>query len=40
MWRVGATFCCGAWASHCSGFSCDGAQALGMCASVVVALGL
>ena len=29
-----------AWASHCSGFSCCGAQALGTQASVVVACGL
>ena len=29
--------CCGAWASHCSGFSCYGAQALGAWAPVVVA---
>ena len=28
---------CGAWASHCSGFSCCGARALGVRASVVVA---
>ena len=33
----GATPHCGAWASHCSGFSCCGARALGMRASVVVA---
>ena len=33
----GATLHCGAWASHCSGFSCCGAWALGMQASVVVA---
>ena len=31
---------CGVWASHCSGFSCCGAQALGTQASVVVAHGL
>ena len=31
---------CGARASHCSGFSCCGAQALGARASVVVARGL
>ena len=37
--RAGATLCCGARASHCSGFSC-GAQALGTRASVVVARGL
>ena len=36
----GATFRCGAWASHCSGFSCCGARALGARASVVVARGL
>ena len=28
------------WASHCSGFSCCGPQALGAWASVVVARGL
>ena len=39
MRRAGATLCCGARASHCSGFSC-GAQALGTRASVVVARGL
>ena len=38
--RAGATLCCGAWASHCSGFSCCGARALGTQASVVVASGL
>ena len=27
---------CSAWASHCSGFSCCGARALGAWASVVV----
>ena len=31
---------CGAWASHCGGFSCCGAQALGARASVIVAHGL
>ena len=35
-----ATLCFSAWASHCGGFSCCGARALGMQASVVVALGL
>ena len=35
--RVGATLCCGARASHCGGFSCCGAWALGVRASVVVA---
>ena len=34
---AGATLCCGAWASHCGGFSCCGARALGAQASVVVA---
>ena len=38
--RAGATLACGAQASHCSGFSCYGAQALGMWALVVVACGL
>ena len=33
-------FVAGVWASHCSGFSCCGAQALGVLASVVVARGL
>ena len=33
----GATLRCGAQASHCSGFSCCGEQALGAQASVVVA---
>ena len=37
---MGATLCCGVQASHCSGFSCCGARALGARASVVVALGL
>ena len=38
--RVGATFRCGAQASHCGGFSCCGARALGTWTSVVVARGL
>ena len=38
--RAGTTLCCGARASHCGGFSCCGAQALGTRASVVVARGL
>ena len=38
--RAGATLPCGAWASHCGGFSCCGARALGVQASVVVAHGL
>ena len=36
----GATLRCGAWASHCGGFSCCGTRALGARASVVVAHGL
>ena len=35
--RQGATLRCGVWASHCGGFSCCGARALGTWASVVVA---
>ena len=38
--RAGATLRCGARASHCSGFSCCRAQALGAQASVVVVRGL
>ena len=37
---MGATLLCGVQASHCSGFSCCGARALGVRASVVVASGL
>ena len=40
LWRAGATLCCSARASCCSGFSCCGARALGVRASVVVAQGL
>ena len=40
MQRAGATLHCGAWASHCSGFSCCGAQALDVRASIVVVHGL
>ena len=40
MWQAGATLRCGARASHCGGFSCCGALALGARASVVVAHGL
>ena len=40
LWRAGATLHCGAWASHCGGFSCCGAWALGVWTSVVAALGL
>ena len=36
----GATLCCSARASHCRGFSCCRARALGVQASVVVARGL
>ena len=38
--QVGATLCCSVWASHCGGFSCCRARALGARASVVVAHGL
>ena len=38
--RAEATLHCGAQASHCGGFSCCGAWALGARASVVVAHGL
>ena len=38
--RAGATLCGGVRASHCGGFSCCGAQALSVRASVVVACGL
>ena len=38
--RAAVTLCCGAWASHCGGFSCCRAQALGLRASVVVACRL
>ena len=38
--RAGATLRCGAQASHCGGFSCCGARAVGAWASLVVALGL
>ena len=37
---MGATLCCGARASHCGGFSCCRARALGVWPSVVVAHGL
>ena len=40
LWCAGATLPCGARASHCSGFSCCRAWALGAQASVVVARGL
>ena len=35
-----ASLRCGVWASHCGGFSCCRARALGAWASVVVACGL
>ena len=38
--RAGATLRCGARASHCGGFSCCQARALGSRASVVVECGL
>ena len=37
MRHAGATLHCGVWASHCSGFSCCRAWALGAWVSVVVA---
>ena len=40
VWESYATLHCVARASHCSGFSCFGARALGAWASVVVARGL
>ena len=40
LWCTGATLGCGARASHCSGFSCCGARALGTRALVLVARGL
>ena len=40
LWRAGATLCCSARASHCGGFSCCRARALGTRALVVVARGL
>ena len=36
----GGALCCTAWASHCGGFSCCRARALGTRASVVVVHGL
>ena len=40
LWRAGSTLRCGAQASHCRGFSCCRARALGVQASVVVAHSL
>ena len=37
---MGSSLCCSARPSHCGGFSCCGAQALGLRASVVAARGL
>ena len=37
---MGATLCCGVWASHCGGFFCCGVWALGTQASVVASYGL
>ena len=39
LWQAGAPLC-GAQASHCGGFSCCGAWALGMWAAVAVTRGL
>ena len=39
LWLVGATLHCGVQASHGSGLSCHGAQALGHVGSVDVARG-
>ena len=39
LWQTGVTVRCGAWASHCGGFSCCGGWALGVQASVVVDTG-
>ena len=36
----GATLCCGVQASHCGGFSCFGARALGSWPSVIAVRGL
>ena len=38
--QAGAALRCGAWASHCGGFSCCGGRALGAWTSVVAACGL
>ena len=40
LWQAGASLHCGAWASHCCGFSCRGAWVLGTQASVIAAHGL
>ena len=40
LWQAGATLHCSAQASHCGGFSCCRARALGVQASVVAARGL
>ena len=36
----GATLCCSAWVSYCSGFSYCGARALGMQTSIIVVHGI
>ena len=36
----GLLFSCSVWASHCGGFSCHGARALGIQASAVAGFGL
>ena len=36
----GATLCCSAWVSYCSGFSCCGARALGMQTSIIAVHGV
>ena len=38
--RAGATLHCGAWPSHCGGFSCCRARAVGAQASLVAVRGL
>ena len=40
MQRAGAPLPCSVWVSHCRGFPCCGAQALGIWASVVAGHGL
>ena len=39
LWRARTSLCCGARASHCSGFSCCGEQALGVQASALGSWG-
>ena len=40
LWQAGAALSCSMWASHCSGFSCCRAQALGARVSGVAVRGL